>query len=78
MADKKLYRSKDNRVIGGVAGGIAEYLGLDPVIVRVVFVIWAIVPWFAGSAVLVYLILWLLVPEEGGKPIIEGSPKSKK
>lgn len=58
---KRLKRS-DDRMIGGVAGGIAEYVDVDPTIVRVVFVVLLIV----GAVVtwaLVYGVLWLLMPE---------------
>lgn len=56
-----LRRSRDNRVIGGVCGGFAEYLGIDPVLVRVVLVVLAIF----GGGVLLYLAAWLLIPEAG-------------
>ena len=55
----RLTRSAHNKVIGGVAGGMAEYFGIDPVIVRVIFV--AMV--FAGGmSILLYPILWLIMP----------------
>jgi phage shock protein C len=58
---KKLYRSDTEYVIGGVCGGLADYLGMDPTIVRLLFVLGA----FLGFAtVLVYLIMWIVVPEE--------------
>ena len=58
---KKLYRSRDNRMIAGVAAGIGNYLNVDPTLVRIVFVLLA----FAnGIGILLYLILWLIVPEE--------------
>ncbi|HEX2103423.1 MAG TPA: PspC domain-containing protein [Solirubrobacteraceae bacterium] len=57
---RRLYRSRDERMIGGVCGGLAEYFGIDPVIVRIIAV--ALV--FAGGAgILAYLAAWLLVPE---------------
>jgi phage shock protein C len=59
----RLYRSRDDRVIAGVAGGIARYLGIDPVLVRLAIVALAIV---AGSGVVAYLIAWLIIPEEPG------------
>lgn len=52
----------DRRVLGGVATGIADWLGIDPVLVRVAFVVLAV---FGGSGILVYLALWLFLPEEG-------------
>jgi len=60
---KKLYRSHDNRVIGGVCTGLGDYFGVDPVLIRLVFVALALVN---GMGVLAYLILWLIVPEKGG------------
>lgn len=50
-----------NRMIAGVCGGIAEYLDQDPTVVRVVYVLLSVFTAFAG--ILVYLILWLLIPE---------------
>ena len=65
---RRLYRSRSERMLGGVCGGLAEYFGIDPVIVRIIAV--ALV--FAGGAgVLAYLAAWLLVPEETGG---EGDP----
>jgi phage shock protein PspC (stress-responsive transcriptional regulator) len=64
-APRRLYRSRDERMIAGVAGGLADYFGVDPVLVRVALV--ALV--FAGGAgVLAYIAAWLLVPEEGAEP----------
>jgi len=58
---KKLYRSNDQRMLGGVCGGLGEYFNTDPTIVRLLFVAFALV---AGGGLLLYLILWLLIPEE--------------
>ncbi len=60
-APKRLYRSRDDRMIAGICGGIAHYFNLDPTVVRLITVV-AIL--FAGSAVLAYLIAWIVVPEE--------------
>ncbi|MDP3941228.1 MAG: PspC domain-containing protein [bacterium] len=57
----RLYRSEKNRVLAGVAGGIGEYAGIDPTIIRLVFVLLTI---FGGSGILLYLVLWLVVPTE--------------
>lgn len=57
-----LRRSRSDRVLGGVAAGFARWLGIDPVIVRVVLVVLAV---FGGSGLLLYLIGWLFIPEEG-------------
>lgn len=59
--EKKLYRSRRNRIIGGVCGGLAEYLGMDPTVVRVIM---ALATFVGGMSILVYLIMWLLIPEE--------------
>ncbi len=58
---ERLYRSRKNRVFGGVAGGLAEYLNIDPVLARIIFVI---VTFFNGLGLLLYVILWIVVPEE--------------
>lgn len=58
---KKLYRSKKYRVLGGVAGGFAEYFGLDPILMRVIFVLITLIN---GIGILLYIILWLIIPEE--------------
>lgn len=57
----RLYRSRRVRVLGGVAGGLAKYFNLDPILVRVLFVIITILH---GFGVLLYVILWIVVPEE--------------
>ena len=58
---KRLYRSVSNRVIGGVAAGLANYFNLDPILVRLLFVIFTL---FGGGAVLIYIILWIITPDE--------------
>ncbi|MBP5204452.1 PspC domain-containing protein [bacterium] len=56
---KRLYRADKNQVIGGVCAGIAEYFDIDPTIVRVIFVALVL---GEGFGVLLYLILWVLLP----------------
>jgi phage shock protein C len=68
---KRLYRSRTDRMLAGVAGGIAEYLAVDPTLVRVVFVVLALAG--SGIGLLVYLVLWLIVPEEGSAAGSAGS-----
>jgi len=59
---KKLYRSRSDRKIAGVCGGIAQHFDIDPVLVRVL----AVILLLCGSAgLLAYIILWIVVPEEG-------------
>jgi phage shock protein C len=62
---KRLYRSKKDRMIAGVCGGLAEYFGIDPVIVRVIAVL-LLLPGGAPGF-LPYLILWIVVPEKPEK-----------
>jgi len=59
--DKKLYRSRTNRSIAGVCGGLAEYLSLDVTLIRFAMVILAFV---FGGGILAYLIGWMIIPEE--------------
>ena len=59
--NKRLYRSRTNKVIGGVCGGLGDYFGIDPVLFRLAFVLLVIM---FGTGILAYLILWLIMPEE--------------
>ncbi len=61
MENKQLRRSKSDRVIAGVCGGLGKYFNIDPVIVRIAFVV-AIFGF--GVSILVYPLLWLVIPEE--------------
>jgi phage shock protein C len=63
----RLYRSRDERVLFGVAGGVAEWLDVDPALVRIVF---ALLVLTAGFGFLLYIIMALVIPEEplGGMP----------
>ncbi|MEP4134788.1 MAG: PspC domain-containing protein [Cyclobacteriaceae bacterium] len=72
---KKLYRNPEDRVLGGVAGGVGAYFGVDAGVIRLIFVVTTI---FAGSGLLAYIILWMITPEAksitekmqmSGKPI---------
>lgn len=58
-----LRRSRHNRMIGGVAGGLAEYLGMDPTLVRVLYVLLSICS-AAFPGLLVYVICWMIIPED--------------
>jgi phage shock protein C len=58
---KKYYRSRTERMIAGVCGGMAEYLNIDPIIVRV---IWVILGLTGGAGLIAYVLFWLLAPEE--------------
>lgn len=57
---KKLTRSGSDRMVAGVAGGLGAYFGLDATLIRVLFVIFAIL----GSGIIIYLVCWILMPLE--------------
>ena len=61
QSPKRLYRSKKDKIIGGVCGGIAEYFNIDPTIIRILAVIIALA---YGSGILAYLIAWIIIPEK--------------
>ena len=65
--DGRLRRSKSDRMIAGVIGGLARYFGFDPTLARVLYVILSIVS-VAFPGLLVYIILWIIMPEEGEVP----------
>jgi phage shock protein PspC (stress-responsive transcriptional regulator) len=58
--EKRLHRSLTDRKLAGICGGIAEYLGWDPTLVRV---LWIVLTFLGGSGILAYLILWLVMPD---------------
>lgn len=66
-----------NGIIGGVAGGIAKSTNLDPTWIRVAFVILAV---FSGSGILIYALLWIIIPKEGSSRTIaeDGLDKAKR
>jgi len=57
---KRLYRDADNKILGGVAAGIANYVGIDPTIMRLLF---ALSIFLGGFTVILYIILWIIMPE---------------
>jgi phage shock protein PspC (stress-responsive transcriptional regulator) len=61
MERKRLFRSTTDKKIGGVCGGLAEYFDIDPLLVRLLFIIFVIV---AGGGILLYIILWIITPEK--------------
>ena len=60
---KKLYRSKDNRVIAGVCGGIGEYFNIDPTLIRLLWLLISVVSAGLGGLV-AYIVAWVIIPEE--------------
>ena len=65
QAPKRLERSKSNRILGGVCAGVANYLNMDPTLVRVLTVVISL---FTGVPVILYIIALFVVPEEGSQP----------
>ena len=68
---KRLHRSRTEKMIAGVCGGLAEYLDVDPTLVRVA---WVFISLLAGAGVLLYLIMWVIMPLDlpaapGGPPV---------
>jgi phage shock protein C len=62
LMNRRLYRSRTDTIIGGVAAGVAGYLNTDPALVRIA---WAIlVPLTGGAALVAYVVAWIVVPEE--------------
>ncbi len=66
---KRLYRSRSDALLGGVCGGLAGHMGIDPTLVRVVFAVLAVV---SGVGILIYVLLWMIIPLEGAT---EPSPR---
>ena len=57
---KRLFRDPDNRIIGGVCGGLGAYFNIDPIVFRIIFVLIAL---GMGSGIIIYIILWIAIPE---------------
>lgn len=64
--EKRLLRDSKNKILAGVAAGIANYFEIDPNIIRLLFIVLAV---FGGSGILIYLLLWLLLPTDGSKTV---------
>jgi phage shock protein PspC (stress-responsive transcriptional regulator) len=62
MEVKKLYRSRTDKMIAGVCGGLAQYLGIDSTLLRLLFAL--LVVFGIGSGILIYLVLMIIVPLE--------------
>jgi phage shock protein PspC (stress-responsive transcriptional regulator) len=72
---KRLVRPQDGRVVSGVCAGLAAYVGVDPTLVRLVF---ALLTVFGGLGVLLYLIAWVVIPDENDGTSIAESLVNKK
>ena len=60
MEPKRLYRSRTNRMVLGVCGGMGEYLNIDPTIIRLLFVLFA----FTSTSIILYLACMFVIPEQ--------------
>jgi phage shock protein C len=75
MNVKRLYRSRTDLMLGGVCGGLAKYLNIDPAIVRLVFLL---LLFLGGGGFWIYLVLWIITPVEPlpeAGSVIEINPK---
>lgn len=61
LVERKLYKNTDNKKIAGVCQGVAEYFDIDPTIVRIV---WFVFSWFYGIGIMLYVLLWIMLPEK--------------
>ena len=57
---RKLYRSRNQRMLAGVCGGLAEYFNVDATLIRVLFLLLAV---FGGTGLVIYVVMWLIVPD---------------
>lgn len=73
---KRLYRSRDERMFAGVCGGIAEYLDVDPTVVRVAFVVATLLTW--PMAIVLYLALAFIMPERPEEPELPVEPSAQR
>ncbi len=76
----RLFRSRDEKIIGGVCGGIAKNLNIDPVIIRIVWIVFSLISWVM-LGVIVYIAWMIIVPEESivqkPEPVLEKEPLEK-
>jgi phage shock protein PspC (stress-responsive transcriptional regulator) len=66
MMERRLYRSRTEKMIAGVCGGVAEYFNTDPTIVRL---LWVLITLLGGAGVLLYIVLWIVMPLQGPPPM---------
>jgi phage shock protein C len=74
MSMKKIERSKTDRVLAGVCGGFAQYLNVDPTLVRILWIFFTL---FGGGGILAYILAIFIIPEESYSGKIEDTPKEK-
>lgn len=66
---KRLYRSRKERMFGGICGGIGEHIDVDPTIIRLIWVVITILS--LGTGIIVYLIAWIIIPEFPDEPSLQ-------
>src|SRR3712207_9487496 len=73
----RLTRSTGDKVVGGLAGGLGRYFGIDPVVFRIAFVVLTLA---GGSGILLYLVGWLMIPDDAGGAALQrfGSERNSK
>ncbi|MCK9579116.1 MAG: PspC domain-containing protein [Methanoregula sp.] len=59
---KRLFRSKKERILGGVCGGLGEHLDIDPTVIRLVWALGSLIS--LGTGLIIYIIAWVLIPDE--------------
>ena len=69
---RQLYRSRDNRMVGGICAGLGEYFNIDPTLIRLAFVFFSLIG-FAGAVLIAYLVMLVVIPEE---PLITATSTS--
>lgn len=73
MPEKRLYRSQSHKMIAGVCGGVAEYLNVDPTVVRIAWILLSVLPFIPG--IILYIIAWIVIPKHPSETSA-GSPGS--
>jgi len=68
---KRLYRSKKEQMLGGICGGLAEYIDVDPSIIRLICVVLIVISW--GLFLLVYIAAWIIIPESPEESTWQGT-----
>ena len=66
MEPKRLYRSRTDRMLGGVCAGLAQYTNMDPTVMRIIFVLVSLFITAGLGGVIAYVVLWAVIQEEPG------------
>lgn len=75
MECKRIYRSRDEKILGGVCGGIANYFNVDPVLIRLILLAFLLL---GGYTILAYIIAWIIIPKERKKECCKTEKESCK